>query len=249
MAVVGVPGWIGSSAVNETGQRWMSAARTALRLPAAGWMSQMAGQSKEFRVTIAGSDHNFNTNTLHQWMLNAAGGSWPSGNIVWRIVVNSGVQLVSINTGNACMWFGGGIQGRVIIENHGWIFGRGGNGGRGNQGGFGGGHAIVREGHITLEIVNHGIIAGGGGGGGGGQSQDQRFLGGGGAPFGYPGASITGGGGPERSCAGPGGGLGGGGGRGGGCSISAGGGPSGYAIAGGGPIAWTVRGDIRGPTS
>ncbi|HAO3334794.1 TPA: receptor-recognizing protein, partial [Escherichia coli] len=28
MPIVGVPGWIGSSAVSVTGQRWMSAART-----------------------------------------------------------------------------------------------------------------------------------------------------------------------------------------------------------------------------
>ena len=32
MAVVGVPGWIGSSSVNETGQRWMSQAAGQLRL-------------------------------------------------------------------------------------------------------------------------------------------------------------------------------------------------------------------------
>ena len=41
MAIVGYPGWIGSSAVTETGQRWMSAARTAVRQSAAGWMSQL----------------------------------------------------------------------------------------------------------------------------------------------------------------------------------------------------------------
>lgn len=45
MAIVGVPGWIGSSAVGETGQRWMSAAASAVRIGAPLWMSQMANQS------------------------------------------------------------------------------------------------------------------------------------------------------------------------------------------------------------
>lgn len=45
-------GWVGSSAVAETGQRWMSQARTTLRLPAAGWMSEMVGKTK-FNIVIA----------------------------------------------------------------------------------------------------------------------------------------------------------------------------------------------------
>lgn len=53
MAIVGVPGWIGSSAVNETGQRWMSAAGAAVRRPAPFYMSQLASQSKfNYRLTI-----------------------------------------------------------------------------------------------------------------------------------------------------------------------------------------------------
>lgn len=39
-------GWVGSSAVAETGQRWMSVARTTVQLGAAGWMSEMAGKSR-----------------------------------------------------------------------------------------------------------------------------------------------------------------------------------------------------------
>lgn len=45
MAIVGVPGWIGSSAVTETGQRWMSAAGNAVRIGTPFYMSRMAGQS------------------------------------------------------------------------------------------------------------------------------------------------------------------------------------------------------------
>lgn len=40
-----LPNWIGSQAVAETGQRWMSSARTSLQLSGAGWMSEMAGRS------------------------------------------------------------------------------------------------------------------------------------------------------------------------------------------------------------
>lgn len=58
MAIVGVPGWIGSSAVNETGQRWMSAAGAAVRRPAPFYMSQLANQSKFNTVMTIGSFDN-----------------------------------------------------------------------------------------------------------------------------------------------------------------------------------------------
>ncbi|EJT8608600.1 hypothetical protein N3740_001141 [Salmonella enterica subsp. enterica serovar Newport] len=38
-------GWVGSQAVAETGQRWMSAAGSALRAPAPFWMSALVGKS------------------------------------------------------------------------------------------------------------------------------------------------------------------------------------------------------------
>lgn len=38
-------GWVGSQAVAETGQRWMSAAGSALRTPAPFWMSSLVGRS------------------------------------------------------------------------------------------------------------------------------------------------------------------------------------------------------------
>ncbi|QPX73627.1 putative distal long tail fiber assembly catalyst [Cronobacter phage vB_CsaM_Cronuts] len=45
MAIVGVPGWIGSSAVDETGERWMAQAGAKVRLTTPFYMSRMAGQS------------------------------------------------------------------------------------------------------------------------------------------------------------------------------------------------------------
>ncbi|EAV3687959.1 hypothetical protein E2W85_12740 [Salmonella enterica] len=38
-------GWVGSQVVAETGQRWMSAAGSALRAPAPFWMSTLVGKS------------------------------------------------------------------------------------------------------------------------------------------------------------------------------------------------------------
>lgn len=197
MAISGLPSWIGSQAVSETGQRSMYNARAALGLAGAGWMSEMAGKERTVIVNITNVDHNFNTGTLHQWMLNAAGGSWPA-QATWRIIVAPAASLISMGTSNACMWFGGAINGKVIIENHGHIFGRGGAGGAitcgdagCTQGGSAGGHAIYREPKITLEIINYGVIAGGGGGGGGGYTfssagggRHYGQGGGGGAPYG-----------------------------------------------------------------
>lgn len=51
-AIGGLPGWIGSQAVSETGQKWMSSARTSLGLSATGYMSEMVGKSRGSRLTI-----------------------------------------------------------------------------------------------------------------------------------------------------------------------------------------------------
>lgn len=46
-------GWIGSSAVGETAQRWMSAAGPAINVGVPFWMSTLAGKSKGLKVTVA----------------------------------------------------------------------------------------------------------------------------------------------------------------------------------------------------
>ncbi|WP_137464955.1 hypothetical protein [Escherichia coli] len=51
MAVQGP--WVGSSAVAETGQRWMSSAGSQLRLGLPFWMSQMVGVSKETKARLS----------------------------------------------------------------------------------------------------------------------------------------------------------------------------------------------------
>ncbi|MGL4252870.1 MAG: hypothetical protein ACRCR2_02255 [Fusobacteriaceae bacterium] len=51
-AIGGLPGWVGSQAVAETGQRSMYNARAALGLSPSGWMSEMAGKSMGNKLTI-----------------------------------------------------------------------------------------------------------------------------------------------------------------------------------------------------
>lgn len=46
-------GWIGSSAVGETAQRWMSAAGPTINVGVPFWMSALAGKSKGLKVAVA----------------------------------------------------------------------------------------------------------------------------------------------------------------------------------------------------
>ncbi|MGL4523810.1 MAG: hypothetical protein ACRCWQ_14780 [Bacilli bacterium] len=68
-------GWVGSSAVSETGQRWMAQARTSLKLGAAGWMSEMIGKRSKPAYYLSGSA----TTSQYGW-------SYDTGNIsnVWN---------------------------------------------------------------------------------------------------------------------------------------------------------------------
>lgn len=181
MPIVGVPGWIGSSAVSVTGQRWMSAARTAVQLPAAGSMSQMAGRSKEVQYSI-GANHNYNKDTLINYLKSQ--GATP-------VVVTITGDLVSSSSGVPCLDFPSSLTNSYIslVINAGvTVYGRGGNGGS-NAAGAAGGNAINNGIGTRLRITNNGAIAGGGGGGGGGNRGKLIFGGGGGRPFGAGGSS------------------------------------------------------------
>ncbi|HBB3300059.1 hypothetical protein [Escherichia coli] len=52
--VVNKPGWVGSSAVSVTGQRWMSAAMNALKVSRPANMSAMCGRGMDTFVTPPG---------------------------------------------------------------------------------------------------------------------------------------------------------------------------------------------------
>ena len=180
MAIVGIPGWIGESAVNETGQRWMDAAMRDVRVAVPGWMGSMAGQSKEIIHTL-GADHNFNG----QWFRNRcfdAGGA--------PIVFNITGDLVSYTKDVPLFFMYDDTPNEYVQLNiHGvTMYGRGGNGGS-NSPGSAGGHCIQNDIGGRLRINNGGAIAGGGGGGGGGSYARLSFGGGGGRPFGAGGSS------------------------------------------------------------
>ncbi|QZI78825.1 hypothetical protein 101112UKE3-1_129 [Escherichia phage vB_EcoM-101112UKE3-1] len=181
MAVVGVPGWIGSSSVNETGQRWMSQAAGQLRLGVPCWMSQFAGRSREIIHTL-GADHNFNG----QWFRDRC---FEAGNA--PIVFNITGDLVSYSRDVPLFFMYGDTPNEYVQLNiHGvTMYGRGGNGGMDSPGSAGG-HCIQNDIGGRLRINNGGAIAGGGGGGGGGNRGRLVFGGGGGRPFGAPGGSI-----------------------------------------------------------
>ncbi|WWV92261.1 tail fiber [Escherichia coli phage phiS] len=187
MAVVGVPGWIGSSSVNETGQRWMSQAAGQLRLGVPCWMSQFAGRSREIIHTL-GADHNFNGQWFRDRCFEA--GSTP-------IVFNITGDLVSYSKDVPLFFMYGDTPNEYVQLNiHGvTMYGRGGNGGS-NSPGSAGGHCIQNDIGGRLRINNGGAIAGGGGGGGGGYYSPTKpmkltFGGGGGRPFGAAGGSAN----------------------------------------------------------
>lgn len=188
MPIVGVPGWIGSSAVSVTGQRLMTAARIAVQLPAAGPMSQMAGRSKEVHYSI-GASNSYNKDTLINYLRSQ--GSTPV------VVTVTGILISHVST-VACLEFPSNLTNEyihLVINSGAGIYGRGGNGGtNGHPAGYNGGVGITNAIGGKLRITNNGTIGGGGGGGGGvnlGAGQPYR-AGGGGAPYGAGGTGSTG---------------------------------------------------------
>lgn len=172
---------IGTSAFNETGQRAMSAARAAIRLPASpGQLREMIGRSVEVSISVGGNlsyDRNALINTLRTY------GSTPV-----RVIISG--DLVAQNTGVPCLEFPANLPNEyVILQNNATIYGRGGNGGTaGPRVGSPGGHGILNSMGTRLRIENNGSICGGGGGGGGARVGSNMVSGGsGGRPFGAAG--------------------------------------------------------------
>lgn len=207
MAVVGIPGWIGSSAVAETGQRSMAAAAGQLRLGIPVSMSQFAGRSREIIHTL-GADHNFNGQWFRDRCFEAGGAP---------IVFNITGDLVSYTRDVPLFFMYGDTPNEYVQLNiHGaHMWGRGGHGGWTHSGGDGngqwGGNCIVNDIGGRLRINNGGVICGGGGGGGGIAYRPHSGAnwtdvgGGGGRPFGPAGGGRYSGGG--ASYEGPGGGY------------------------------------------
>lgn len=182
-------GWVGSSAVSETGERWMSAAMQAVRLGRPAYMSAMVGRSKEIHYSI-GASNSYNKDTLINWM--KAQGSTP-------VVITITGNIVSNSTGVPCLDFPSSLTNEyvtLIINANCHVWGRGGNGGSRGAGGAGG-NAINNGIGTRLRITNNGAICGGGGGGGGAYysptpQMKQVLPGGGGRPFGAAGSASGG---------------------------------------------------------
>ncbi|MDV1094942.1 hypothetical protein ACSI5N_25295 (plasmid) [Raoultella ornithinolytica] len=82
MPIVGVPGWIGGSAVEVTGKRWMDQAGAAVRVGVPFWMSDLNGRNVwNASVTVA----------VHKPAVGGviAGGWNQKGNISWNIKLDS----------------------------------------------------------------------------------------------------------------------------------------------------------------
>ncbi|EFL3859942.1 receptor-recognizing protein, partial [Escherichia coli] len=141
-------GWVGSSAVSETGQRWMSAAMQAVRLGRPAYMSAMVGRSKEIHYSI-GASNSYNKDTLINWM--KAQGSTP-------VVITITGNIVSQSTGVPCLDFPSSLTNEyvtLIINSGVHVLGRGGNGGSNSAGGAGG-NAINNGIGTRLRINNNG---------------------------------------------------------------------------------------------
>lgn len=172
---------IGTSAFNETGKRYMSEARAAVRLPATpGPLSQMIGRSVEVNLSI-GANNSYNRDTLITWM--RAQGTAP-------VVITITGNIVSVNTAQACLEFPSNLTNEYVqlnINSGVTVYGRGGNSVLSGTG-LAGGRAIYNAIGTRLRINNKGAIAGGGGGGGGAYWASSvstvRGAGGGGRPFG-----------------------------------------------------------------
>lgn len=137
MAIVGVPGWIGESAVNETGQRWMDAAMRAVRVSVPGWMSSMAGQSKEVYYSI-GASNSYNKDTLINWI--KAQGSTP-------VVITITGNIVSQSIRVSCLDFPSSLTNEYVTLNI-------------NSGVYVWGRPPINNGIGTrLRINNNGVIA------------------------------------------------------------------------------------------
>jgi len=159
---------------------------------------------KETVIRISAHDHGITGQWVVDRIQGAYGGAPPAGASI-RLVIESGIQLVAANVGecfrlDGSWWNGVFASCQLIIENHGYLLGRGGQGG--NTGptwrdpGQAGGHAIISHG-VPLLVANYGVIGGGGGGGGAtgwhdGGSGNYNSTGGGGAPFGPGGPVNTG---------------------------------------------------------
>lgn len=234
-------GWVGTSAKAETGKGWMSEARLELRLPKAGWMSEMIGKSTEVKYT--------NTTNRTQANIHTLMGSPTVPNIY---VFENTATISAATQGGWALQTGSFPAGSTLkIINRGHIRGGGGDGGTSKPtAGSAGGSALVLNFPTTIDNTS-GTIWGGGGGGGGGKGDIGGGGGGAGSPAGRGGA--VGGYGGTATAGGSGGGTGGTGGAAGAAGAAgtgigrAQGGRGGYSVQrNSNAVTWIAVGDRKG---
>ena len=150
--------------------------------------SQLYGAANIYTYTIS-------TNTQEADIRALAVTSGWDQNSKLRVVINSGVYVWSNNTNTPALKIDGSFPGNVLIENYGYIIGKGGKGGFNGSGGAGGPAvkmSITPGKFVQINNKLGAYIAGGGGGGSGGSSS-RAAGGGGGAGGGDGGPSYRGG--------------------------------------------------------
>lgn len=201
-------GWVGSSAKAETGEEWMSAAATKLRITARPFnMSQMVGQSVEISQSLTVAANNAYANAT----LTAAASALANRSITNLTITVTGL-VISSSTGAPCFLFANAAPWsefksiHLIINSGARVSGRGGAGGaarmnknvfQGADAGGAGGVGITNNIGTKLRITNNGAISGGGGGGGAygivatyEDDYDGCSAGGGGCPLGAAGTAT-----------------------------------------------------------
>ena len=155
-------------------------------VPTSGQISfnQFYSTVKQFIFTISSHVQQADLRTL------ALAAGW-NGTAPIVATINSGIYLWSDNTGVGGLTVSN-IPTGSIINNYGYIIGRGGNGGSYSAGQAGGPALVNSVSGITVNNLSGAYIAGGGGGGGGSTSGDGVGGGGGGAGGGYGGAGQYG---------------------------------------------------------
>lgn len=242
-------GWVGTSAKGETGKAWMGEARLELRLPKAGWMSEMIGKSTEVRY--------INTVNRTQASIFEIMGSPTSATVY--IFENNAIISAATQSGWALQTGSFPAGSTLTIINRGSIRGGGGNGGGTNSAsktGSAGGTALVLNFPTTIDNTSGSIWGGGGGGGespygagsGGGGAGTPAGLGGSGRYGSADNGTATAGGQPKGGSGGNSAGAGGGLGSAGAAGRSGGaGGRGGYSVESNSNAAtWIAVGDRRG---
>ncbi|HCQ6946065.1 TPA: receptor-recognizing protein, partial [Enterobacter hormaechei] len=123
-------GWVGSSAVNETGQRWMSAAGRAVQVSPPFWIKTLVGKSREQVINVS-ANNNYSWSTLVSQIK-----SLGVKDNAFRVNITG--TIVSSSTGAPCLNFTSELAGcayiLLVINSGQMVLGRGGNGGGGGNG-------------------------------------------------------------------------------------------------------------------